>query len=105
MSNSFMRYLVLLFLAAILVLSSCVSNRKILFFQSKDELEKKDPRDTVVRTYQLDSFNYKVRPHDLLSVRYQTLTEKEFNFMNLPTVGGNVSGAAGGLLMVGELVD
>jgi polysaccharide biosynthesis/export protein len=106
-SNLFMRYLVLLFLAVLLVLSSCVPNRKILFFQSKDELKKKDPKDTVVRVYQLDSFNYKVQAHDLLSVRYQTLTEKEFNFMNLPTVGGTVSGGAGGggLLVSGELVD
>src|SRR5882762_3459485 len=98
MSNSFMRYLVLLFLAVLLVLSSCVPNRKILFFQSKDELKKKDPKDTIVRTYALDSFNYKVQPHDLLSVRYQTLTEREFNFMNLQNPGGNVGGG-GGLLM------
>src|SRR5258706_6170983 len=104
-SNFYMRYLVLLFLAVLLLLSSCVPNRKILFFQSKDELKKKDGKDTVARTYQLDSFNYKVQPHDLLSVRYQTLTEKEFNFMNLTILGGNTAGGGAGLLLIGELVD
>ncbi len=71
-----MRYLVLLFFAILMVFSSFVPNRKILFFQSKDELKKKGPKDTVVRTYQLDSFNYKIQPYDLISVKFQTLTEK-----------------------------
>jgi len=41
------------FLGILFVLASCVPNRKYLYLQSKDELRKKQPTDSVLRNYDL----------------------------------------------------
>ncbi len=101
---------------ALVVLASCVSNRKFLFLQ-KDDLHKKDlPKDSVVRSYNLQEFDYKIQTNDILSVRYQSLTAKEFDFLgqnqpsqqlqqNSGTATGTSSNSQGSPLLIGELVD
>jgi polysaccharide export outer membrane protein len=96
-----MRYIVLLAFG-ILFLGSCVTNKKITFMQ-KDDVNKKDlPKDSVLREYELPSFDYKIQPNDIIGVRFQSLTPEEFDFFSNTPVQGNVGG--GGLLF-GELVD
>jgi polysaccharide export outer membrane protein len=96
-----------LLFATVLVLSSCVSNKKITMLQKGDIKIKHLPKDSVVRTYAIDTFNYKIQPNDLLSVRFESLTEKEYNFFNSGTVQQSSVGALaqGGALLMGELVD
>ncbi|HTJ53424.1 MAG TPA: polysaccharide biosynthesis/export family protein [Cyclobacteriaceae bacterium] len=66
------------------------------------------PLDTVVRSYALDSFKYKVQPNDILSIRVKSLTEKEFDFF-ADYSGTNQTNSLGGstanALLIGELVD
>jgi polysaccharide export outer membrane protein len=96
-----MRYIVLLAFA-ILFLGSCVTNKKVTFMQ-KDDVNKKDlPKDSVMREYELPSFDYKIQPNDIIGVRFQSLTPEEFDFFSNTPVQGNIS--TGGLLL-GELVD
>jgi polysaccharide export outer membrane protein len=99
----------LLFLASVLVITSCVPNRKFLFLQKKGDLEKKKhPPDSDTRTYALEEFDYKVQTNDIISVRYQSLTTKDFDFIGQNpqnTNTGASSGNIGGALLLGDLVD
>src|SRR6267378_430846 len=61
------------------------------------------PIDTVVRTYALDTFNYKIQSNDILSVKFESLTPKEFDFFSLGAAPGGNIGIQNALLF-GELV-
>ena len=102
-----MRNAILVFFA-VLLLFSCVPNRKILFLQKKGELDKKaQANDTTVRDYTIEDFSYKVQTHDIISVRYQSLTAKQFDFLEgqaQQNISANL-GAIGGALLIGDLVD
>lgn len=101
-----MRSVILLFFAGV-VLSSCVPNRKHLYLQKDDLSKKKQPLDTTVRKYEIEPFDYRIQTNDIISVRYQTLTQKEFDFLGQQQnqQGAGASLAAGGALMIGDLVD
>jgi polysaccharide export outer membrane protein len=100
----------LIFLTAILALSlsSCVTNKKILYLQKEGDLKKKkNPPDTAVRHYDLVNFDYKIQTNDIVNVRFQSLTAKEFDFIFAQGQQGqqNVGGVNTGSLLNGELVD
>jgi polysaccharide export outer membrane protein len=84
-----------------------VSNRKFVYLQKNDVNKKGLPHDSVVRTYAVDTFQYHIQPNDIISVRFESLTPKDFDFLNssqLGQVGGNLSFRDNALL-IGELVD
>jgi polysaccharide export outer membrane protein len=98
---------VVLFALLALAISSCVPNRKYVFLQKDDVRAKSVPVDTVVRTYTVDTFQYRIQPNDIISVRFESLTPKDFDFLNssgsMPAGGAlNIQANA---LMLGELVD
>lgn len=98
-----MTRLTLLFVCVLGGLTSCVTNKKMVFLQ-KDDVNKKDlPKDTVMREYDLPSFDYKIQPNDLLGIRFQSLTPEEYDFFDNMRVQGSL--ASGASLMFGELVD
>jgi polysaccharide biosynthesis/export protein len=96
----------LFFFAAVLVLGSCVPNRKYVYLQ-KDDLNKKNlPKDTVVRSYNMNIREYKIQPLDILSIRIESLTEEEFDFMEKLYPTQQQGGAGGAMLQLsGFLVD
>jgi polysaccharide export outer membrane protein len=97
-----MRHIVLLSFA-ILFLGSCVTNKKVVFMQ-KDDVNVKDlAKDSVMREYDLPSFDYKIQPNDILGVRFESLTPQEFDFFSTTRVQGSQAGGIG--LLFGELVD
>jgi len=76
--------------------------------QKEGDLKKKSsPPDSAVRHYDLVDFNYKVQTNDIISVRYQSLTAKEFDFtqQNQQNANTGINSTIGGALMIGELVD
>jgi polysaccharide export outer membrane protein len=83
-----------------------VPNRKHLLLQKNDLEKKKYPRDTTVRTYSIEPFDYRIQTNDIISVRFQTMTQKEFDFLgqnqNQIGAGGNL---LTGALLAGDLVD
>jgi polysaccharide biosynthesis/export protein len=86
--------------------ASCVSNRKFTLLQKNDLNVKGLMKDTVVRTYAIDTFNYKVQPNDLISIRFNSLTPNEFDFFSpQQPQGSNMNIQQGGALFFGELVD
>jgi polysaccharide export outer membrane protein len=94
-----------LLFAGLIFLGACVSNRKIVMLQ-KDDVKTKDlPKDQVVRTYAVDTFQYKVQTNDILSVRFESITDKQYNFFSNQAQGQQQMISTGNALMVGELVD
>lgn len=95
----------LLFVCVLVGLSSCVTNKKVVFLQ-KGEVNKKNlPKDSIMREYELPTFDYKIQPNDILSVRFESLTPEEYDFFSsMQARGGGAVGSGYGLLY-GELVD
>ena len=84
------------------VISSCVSNKKIVYLQKGNELKEEVEYDTVVRTYNLANYEYRIQPEDILSIRFESLTLEEFNiFANQESQNINQNN----LLIGGHLVD
>lgn len=100
-----MRY-ILMALALGLALSACVPNKKYVYLQ-KDDVNKKDlPKDSVVRSYTYQDFEYKIQPEDILSIRFESLTPDEYNFLTKEVaVAGQGLNQQANPLLIGELVD
>lgn len=71
---------VIFFGLACLLLGACVPNKKILYLQSENELKRDFPTDTILRTYTLSNFEYRIQPEDILSIRIESLTPQEYDF-------------------------
>lgn len=101
-----MKHFFLPLILGITLLSSCVSNKKVTLLQKDDIKTKNLPKDTVVRTYAVDTFQYKIQANDILSVRFESLTPKELDFFSKDqSMGGVASQSQGNALLIGELVD
>jgi hypothetical protein len=67
---------------AVLLMSACVTNKKYVLLQ-KDDVNVKDlPKDTVVRSYDLQSYEYRIQPEDNISVKFESLTPEEYDIFN-----------------------
>jgi polysaccharide export outer membrane protein len=100
--------ILLILLCAAGMMSACVPNKKFVFLQKNDVNKKDLPLDSVVRSYDLRAYEYKVQPEDIISVRFESLTPNEFDFLHQenPSIQNqtlNVS--TGNALMIGDLVD
>ena len=95
-----------------LLASSCVVNKKYQYLQNDDVNQKPSAilKDSVLRVYNLDDFEYRLQPEDILSVQFYSLTPDEFNFFSLKQMqtisgGANAFGNAGNALVNGYLID
>ena len=93
-------------IASLLVFTSCVTNKKYVYLQKDDVNEKDLPKDTIVREYSYQDFEYKIQPEDILSIRFESLTPSEYDFFSKDegTSGQGLNLQANPLL-IGELVD
>ncbi len=98
---------VLFFAGVALVFSSCVSNKKFVYLQQDDVNTKVDqlPLDSIVRTYEVDRYDYKIQPNDLISVRFNSLSPQEFDFLSTQNQMQQQNVSATNALLIGELVD
>lgn len=76
-----MRYFLLL-TATVLLLGSCVPNRKVMYLQKGDVNKKELPNDTVVRKYNVKIDDYRIQPLDILSIRIESLSGEDFDFFS-----------------------
>lgn len=96
----------LLAACAAIFLSSCVTNKKYVYLQNDDVNKKGLPLDTALRTYQPIGFDYRIQPEDLLNIDFESLTPKEYDFLNQNKVQGqNINVTQGNALIFGDLVD
>lgn len=90
------------FFAALILLGSCVPNRKLVYLQQDDLKHRKEiPKDTVLRTHRLNIQEYRIQPLDILSINFETLSDEndEFDFLSKLSPqtrmgGGNVGANA-----------
>jgi polysaccharide biosynthesis/export protein len=91
---------------ATIFLSSCVTNKKYVYLQKDDVNKKELPLDTVLRTYSPVGFDYRIQPEDLINVDFESLTPKEYDFLNQnQQQGQNMNVTQGNALVFGDLVD
>jgi polysaccharide biosynthesis/export protein len=87
------------------IVSSCVTNKKYVYLQKEDVNVKDLPKDTVVRTYDLQNYEYRIQPEDNISVKFESLTPKEYDIFNRNSVQQNQNLSQGNAILIGELVD
>lgn len=95
-----------LFFLGLLCLSSCVTNKKYQYLQNNDANAKDLPKDSVLRTYNIIDKDYRIQSEDIISVRFESITPDEFDFLSKSgTQGGAANLNMGSALLIGELVD
>jgi polysaccharide export outer membrane protein len=94
------------FFTVLFILGSCVSNRKVQLMQKDDVNADISPKDSVLRTYSLDTFSYKLQPNDVIFLQVRALLDKEFDIFNQATgQNANFAVQAGAGQLFGELID
>lgn len=95
-----------MFLGLLLFAASCVTNKKFTLLQRND-LHQQNPTDSIVRVYNVVSYEYKLQSEDIVYVKFESLTPKDYDFLNQNPMmqGGNFNLQMGGGLIMGELID
>ena len=102
-----MTRILLLAAGAAIFLSSCVTNKKYVYLQ-KDDVNVKDlPKDTMIRSYDIQKYEYRIQPEDNISVRFESLTPHEYDIFNrnMAAQQQNQNLNQGNAILIGELVD
>jgi polysaccharide export outer membrane protein len=94
-------------LAAALLMSSCVGNKKYVLLQRDDVNKKNLPKDSMVRAYDLYPYEYRIQPEDNISVQFESLTPQEYDIFNRNMLQQQQSQnlSQGNAILIGELVD
>lgn len=95
----------LIVIALLVAVSSCVTNRKYQMLQKGDVNKSNLTNDSVMRRYVVEKFDYKIQTNDIISVRFESLSPKEYDFLTPQTVNPVANGLIGGALLLGDLVD
>lgn len=69
--------------------------------------EKQFPKDSVLRSYTVHDYEYRIQANDILSVRFESLTAEEFDFLRAGNQqqANNINLNENNALLIGELVD
>ncbi|AKD04781.1 hypothetical protein PKOR_18870 [Pontibacter korlensis] len=66
------------------IFASCVPQKKLLLLQENPEVKDQGKADELLKTFDLKKPVYTLKPGDVLSLRVQTTTPTEYNFLNSP---------------------
>lgn len=72
---------VIILSVVILFQFSCVPNKKLIYLQDNNVKENLYPRDSIVKAYDDQYRQYKLKPGDIISIRIGSLTPSEYNFV------------------------
>ncbi|UII24830.1 polysaccharide biosynthesis/export family protein [Fulvivirga maritima] len=99
----------LFYLSIALLITSCVPNKKLVYLQEKDELKHLDeiPKDSVLRTHQMDVQEYRIQPLDVLYINFESITDEEYDFFSKVNPNNSNLGGGGGnnMSLRGVMVD
>lgn len=98
-----MRFWLLTF-CALGMLASCVPNRKYQYLQKDDVNAKQVKLDTVTRAYNMPDFTYRIQPQDILYIRFEHLSDEEFDFFSQQQ-NTRINSGASNIALFGELVN
>lgn len=91
---------------AILVLSclsSCVTNKKYLIMQ-KDDVHRDHVVDSIQRSYNVKTYEYRLQPYDIVTIRFESLTPTEFDFFNKQATQSMIANPAMAAF-IGEMIN
>lgn len=72
----------LIVVVGIFLLSSCVPNKRLIYLQHTQEPEPNEVKDSETkRTYTTQLSEYKLKPHDVISLRIASITPGEYDFI------------------------
>jgi polysaccharide export outer membrane protein len=86
---------ILITVLMLLLLASCVPNRKILYLQKDDVNKNITPKDTILRTHEMVINEYKIQPLDMLNIQFETLSEDNNAFDFLDKLAPQAMGGGG----------
>ena len=96
----------ILLILSIIIIAGCVPNKKVVYLQDGDELKRKDiPKDTVLRDYDLKIKEYRIQPLDILSIRFESITDEDYDFFSKSEAQMQGGGGNNNMLMQGVMVD
>ncbi|HNP17784.1 MAG TPA: polysaccharide biosynthesis/export family protein [Fulvivirga sp.] len=83
MKNRISNGFILLLIA--IIASSCVYKRQIVYLQDKNyDLEHSFPKDSIVKSVGVKSFEYKLEVNDIVSIEVSSLSPSEYNVFTNP---------------------
>ena len=92
----------LLFLLLLLLFSQCVPVRKQTYLQERPGELKNYPKDTVIKSLNVEEYEYTLQPGDILSVRISSLTPEAYDFFRQ---AGSTGGEGQDPLLSGYLIE
>ncbi len=97
---------VLFWLIAGIFLSSCVANKKVVYLQKDDVNKQHLPKDSVVRTYPIQDFDYRIQPQDAIHIEFEGVgKEDDFNFFSSEQSNSMNANNPGAMIINSDLVD
>jgi polysaccharide biosynthesis/export protein len=105
-----MRYTLILCWGSLIFLlaTSCVPQRKLLLLQENPQVGNQGEADKLLRSFELQQQTYTLKPGDVLSLKVQSTTKPEFDFIGAgtttsgsqdPILSGYTLDAAGNMLL------
>lgn len=105
-----MRYTLILCwgVLVLLLVTSCVPQRKLLLLQESPKVSTQGEADKILRSFDLQQQIYTLKPGDVLSLKVQTTTKSEYNFIAAgittlgsvdPVLSGYTLDAGGNILL------
>jgi len=78
-----------------------------MYLQKDDVNVKNLPKDTIVRSYTIQNYEYRIQPEDNISVRFESLTPQEYDIFNRNIMNQQQTQNLNQLnaILIGELVD
>ncbi|RIJ41573.1 polysaccharide biosynthesis/export family protein [Pontibacter oryzae] len=74
------------FMLGLVIFASCVPQKKLTLLQENLEVKNQGEADKLLKTFDLNKPVYTLKPGDVLSLKVQTTTPTEYNFLNTPAV-------------------
>ncbi|MEJ8801780.1 polysaccharide biosynthesis/export family protein [Pontibacter sp. H249] len=72
-------------LIGLVFFSSCVSQKKVVLLQNDPEVKQQSNADQLLKTFDLKQTAYTLKPGDVLSLKVQSTTPTEYNFLSTGT--------------------
>src|SRR5688500_6788352 len=76
---------ILCVLLGVLLFASCVPQKRLVLLQDKPDTKDQTKADQVLKTFDLQRPVYTLKPGDVLSLKVQTTTPTEYNFLGQAT--------------------
>jgi polysaccharide export outer membrane protein len=85
------RFILFLILALGIGFAACVPVHKQTYLQEREKELKNYPKDSVVKEFSIEPYQYKLQSGDVIMLQVKSLTSEEFDFLKSTAPGGSSS--------------